>query len=189
MRLFVAVDFDDAVREAIAAAIDAFPVRRVPWRWSAPETWHLTLRFIGERPERDVERLEEALAAVARRHEPFDLTLGRFGAFPSLRRARVLFWGVERGADELERLARDVSRAVEAALGLDPDPKPFRAHATVARLRWPPDAELLARLERVPPLDSAAQRVDAFGLVHSRLGPGGARHRRLKRFALGGAGC
>ena len=188
MRLFLAVDLDDAVREAIAAAIDAFPVRPVPWRWSAPDTWHVTLRFIGERPEPDVDRLEAALRSVAARHVPFDVALGPLGAFHSIRRARVLFWGIDAGADALARLATDVSRATEAALGLDSADRPFRAHVTVARLRRPPGPDLAARLERVAPLRGARQRVGAFALVHSRLGPGGARHTRLKTFALGGAG-
>lgn len=184
MRLFVATELGDAVRSAIAAGIEHFPVSDPPWRWVSPENWHITLKFIGDASQTDA--IAAALAAVAARHAAFDLALGPFGGFPGLRRPRVLFYDAVEGAVPLAALAAAVDAALCDALGLDPEPRPFRAHATVARVKRPLARETAERLREVPPLEGARQRVDGFTLLRSRLGPSGARYEPLFRFTLAG---
>jgi 2'-5' RNA ligase len=184
MRLFVAVNFPPAVRDAIQNAVDEFPVSNPPWRWVGPENWHLTLKFLGETPAARVDDVVNALDAVRARHPSFDLTLGAFGGFPNLRSPRVLFYQVEWGAAELERLADDVDRAIERGAGLPLETRRFHAHATVARVkdRLPP--AVTARLAMVPALTHAVARVDAFDLMESRLRRTGAVYSVVKEFAL-----
>jgi len=109
MRLFVAVNFPPAVRAAIRRALDDFPVSDPPWRWAAPETWHLTLKFLGETARDDLPRVVDALDAVRTRHPAFEAALGGFGGFPNLRSPRVLFFQLDHGAGEVARLARDAT--------------------------------------------------------------------------------
>ena len=130
MRLFVAVNFPPPVRDAIHSALDDFPVSNPPWRWALPETWHLTLKFLGDTEQARVSALAQALENVARDHCAFEMTLGAFGGFPNLRHPRVLFYQVEEGAANLERLAHDVDVAIEHATGLALD-----ARASRRRLR------------------------------------------------------
>jgi 2'-5' RNA ligase len=184
MRLFVAVNFDQAVRDAIRAALDDFPVPHPPWRWAAPETWHLTLKFLGETPPAEMERVVVALDEVRVRHPAFQVTLAEFGAFPSLRSPRVLFFNVEAGAENLGRLARDVDAVIERAIGLAPEPRPFHAHATVARIKEPLARAVADRLALVPPLSHPVTRVSTFDLMESRLSRTGARYSVVKQFAL-----
>ena len=77
MRLFVAVNFPPAVRDAIRDALDDFPVANPPWRWAAPETWHLTLKFLGETEHDDFPRVVEALDAVRARHPAIEAVPAR----------------------------------------------------------------------------------------------------------------
>lgn len=184
MRLFVAVNFDDTVRDAIQAALDDFPVANLPWRWSSPETWHVTLKFLGETSAVDLARVVAALESVRPRHASFDLALGKFGGFPNLRDPRVLFYRVEAGADALTALARDVDRSLEEAIGLAPDARAFHAHATVARVKDSVPRALAEALTTVPALSHPVTRVSAFDLVESRLSRTGARYSVVKRFAL-----
>lgn len=184
MRLFVAVNFDDRVRGAIRAALDDFPVKDPPWRWASPETWHVTLKFLGDTEEGDVAEVVAALEPVRTRHVSFHVALGKFGAFPNLRAPRVLFYGVETGWEELAALAEDVDRALEAAIGSQRETRRFHAHATVARIKEPLPRSLTDALASVPPLSHPVSRVSAFDLVESRLGRTGARYSTVKRFAL-----
>lgn len=184
MRLFIAVNFDDTVREAIRSALDRFPVDDPPWRWAAPETWHLTLKFLGETTPGRMDRVIEALSALPARHAAFAVSLGSFGAFPNLRAPRVLFYNVETGADEVARLALDVDRAVETAIGLPRETRPFHAHATVARIKEPLARTVADRLALVPPLSHPVTRVSTFDLMESRLGRTGAHYSVVKQFAL-----
>ncbi len=169
MRLFIAVNLSRGARDAIQAALDAFPVKDPPWRWVSPDNWHFTLKFLGDTEPARVSALSSVLSDVAKKHHAFDLALGAFGGFPNLRNPRVLFYNIERGAPELERLANDVDAAVERALGLEPEKRRFQAHVTVARVKDALPPELCARFARVTPLSGARSGVSSFELMESRL--------------------
>jgi len=184
MRLFIAVNLSPGARDAIQAALDDFPVENPPWRWAAPENWHLTLKFLGDTESARVSALTQALGDVARDHRAFEMTLGAFGGFPDLRNPRVLFYNVERGAGELESLADHVDAAVETTLGLARESRAFHAHATIARIKEALSPDVIARLALVPALTQAVTRVDNFELVESRLQRTGAVYSPVKEFAL-----
>jgi len=184
MRLFIAVNLSTDARDAIQNALDNFPVTNPPWRWVSPDNWHLTLKFLGETNAAQVDSLNTALGEVARRHHAFEMTLGPFGGFPSLRGPRVLFYDVERGATELRQLAEDVDVAVEKVLGLARETRAYRAHVTIARVKEALSPELATRFARVSPLTGAVTRVDSFDLIESRLARTGATYSVVKEFAL-----
>jgi 2'-5' RNA ligase len=129
-RCFVGVPIGDEVREAIAGFVT--DLRRSPWaddwRWTDPETWHITLAFLGSIPPAAIPAIASSLEAVAARHAAFSVSTGGLGAFPSMRRARVLWYGVDDPEGKLAALAADVRSAVQ----IDTDP-PLRAHITLAR--------------------------------------------------------
>jgi len=184
MRLFIAVHLSPAARDAIQSSIDDFPLHNPPWRWVARENWHLTLKFLGDTEARRVDALCAGLDGVRRAHRAFELELGTFGGFPSLHAPRVLFYRAGRGAPEMERLAADVDAAVETTLGLPRERRPFRAHATVARIKNALPASIASRLASVPALSPAVTHVDVFHLMESRLQRAGAAYSVVKEFAL-----
>lgn len=152
-------------------------------RYVAPENLHFTLKFLGEISPEEAERVGSALGALGSEFRPFQVSVGSLGGFPNLRTPRVLWVGVETGAEEMERLAR---RADEICCesGLEGDTKPFRSHLTFARAR-----------ERHPKSFSLPQRaldirlgemmVDRVVLFRSDLGPQGARYTPLSEIYLG----
>ncbi len=184
MRLFVAVNIDERVRGAIRGAVDAFPVTSPPWRWADPSTWHVTIKFLGETRPDEVDRVVAALAPIAERSAAFDLSPGAFGAFPTLRAPRVLFYGIDAGARECGALSRGTDTALLDAIGLAPESRPFHAHVTVARIkdRLPP--AVVSKLAAVPAIGNASMRVGSFELMESRLAPGGATYSVVHRFPL-----
>lgn len=154
------------------------PTDRV--RWTRPENVHLTLKFLGEVAEEQVEQIGAALRRVCAVHAPFDASLSRFGAFPSERRARILWVGVGAGAEEVAALASDVDAALEP-LGFEREGRPYVPHATLGRVRGKP-----IRLE----LPAAVPGEPGFGvsrveLVQSTLAAGGAVYEALESLALG----
>lgn len=184
MRLFIAVNLEARIRDLIAESIDGFPVDRPPWRWTKPNTWHLTLKFLGERPESDVVTIARCMEGVAARHRVFQLEMAQFGGFPSLRRPRVLFYNADEGAEALRSLAADVDQTLSEIMGIPAETKPFRAHATIARVKSRIPGPLADRLPSIPPLTGAVQTVDCFDLMKSELRREGARYQCLKAFAL-----
>ena len=181
-RAFVAVRPPDEVLAAVEEVLA--PARRsmVGPRWAGPDQWHLTLQFLGPvgRVAEVVEGLEQAAAGL----EPFSFRLGGGGAFPSLRRGRVIWIGATEGGEAMSALAAAVAGAL-APLGYPGEDRRFSPHLTVARLRVPANvAEVVAALGKDPV--GPAWTVDHVTLYQSRLSPKGATYSPLARLPLGG---
>jgi 2'-5' RNA ligase len=138
MRLFVAADIDEAVRQEIRRIVAGI-TSNLPRdaangvRWIDPENLHVTLRFIGEVPEERFASIREALApAVA--IGAFDVRFGELGTFPASGPPRVVWIGVSKGGDELARLHDEIEARLVRA-GVPPDDRGFTAHLTLARVR------------------------------------------------------
>ncbi len=128
-RLFIAVPLPDEVRSALEGAVWRVRDEVRGGRWLGPETWHLTLRFLGDTARSEVPLVEQAVQAAAAATGPFEAALGHAGAFER-RFGRVAWIGLERGGDEIGALAR----ALATLLVPDELPRePFRAHLTIAR--------------------------------------------------------
>jgi RNA 2',3'-cyclic 3'-phosphodiesterase len=172
IRLFVALALPQAARAALARFRDAAADPAV-WRPLADDSFHVTLTFLGHRPEEDVERV----AAVLRGLEPWrppELALGDGLLLPP-RRGRVLTVALADPDGLLGALQADLSAGLAAAGVYEPEARPFRPHVTVARLRS--GARPPRTLEGAPePLSFTA---GAVTLYRSRLGRGGAVYEPL----------
>src|SRR5256885_116928 len=92
MRLFIAIDLDDPIRQKIVRFVEGVSGFAPDVRWMKPEALHLTLKFIGEFPDARLQELKQALEAV--RSEPFDISFAGTGFFPTAKSARVFWVGV-----------------------------------------------------------------------------------------------
>lgn len=144
-------------------------------RWSTEDQWHVTLRFFGELSPAQVEEATAVLSEVARRL-PEDLTVEGGPATRFLGPGLVV-WPVE----GLRPAAAPVEQAT-AHLGQPVPERPFLGHVTMARGSRGADLRRVAHL--LCPL-MASWRVTSLSLVHSQLGPGGARYREIRAFPLG----
>ena len=135
LRLFVAVALPDHALRALGRAIDRLRAELSgAFRWSAPETMHLTVRFIGGTPPERVPEITAALEEAAARCGRLELRLDGAGAFYRRRMPTVVWAGLGGGLAGLAAL----HDAVEAALGhvgLAPETAAFRPHLTLARVR------------------------------------------------------
>jgi 2'-5' RNA ligase len=192
-RLFIAIDLGLAAREALRAAQDECRRLDLPVRWVEPAGAHLTLKFLGDTDRALVAPLGEALRAVAADHRPFALRTAAPGVFPTLRRPRVLWLGLDGDRDRLDRLHRALDAAL-VPLGFAPETRPFSPHLTLGRVRDDRAREMAAA---APRLDAAFARlaarpgaplpVEAIHLIRSELRPGGARYTTLVSAPLGTA--
>ena len=190
LRLFVAVALPDHALRALGGAIDRLRAELSgAFRWSAPETMHLTVRFIGGTPPERVPEVTAALEEAAARCGRLELRLDGAGAFYRRRMPTVVWAGLGGGLAGLAML----HDAVEAALGgagLSPETTAFRPHLTLARVRGgvtPVEADRLwALLAAVRFDDTPPFAVESVRLMRSELLPGGARHTTLAAAPLGG---
>jgi len=187
VRLFLAVDPDEAARAGLAA-LQAGLVRAAAdsasaLRWVAPAVAHITLHFLGEVATARVDGLVGALgpsASVA----PFEIALGAPEVSPPSGPPRVLWMPVARGRAELAALHRELGERVRAA-GLSVEARPFTPHLTVARVRDRRGARpLAARVGDVhaPPI---RWRIDRATLFESDLSGRTPQYRARHVIGLG----
>jgi 2'-5' RNA ligase len=96
----------------------------------------------------------------------------------------VLFYRIEEGADPLVALAQRLDETLSERLGIGRERRPFRPHATIARVKGRVAAETVSALNGAPALNGVVQLVDTLVLIRSQLHPKGARYHHLKGFAL-----
>jgi RNA 2',3'-cyclic 3'-phosphodiesterase len=175
VRIFVAVFPPPEVRRALVGAARELPVAGEV-RWARPENVHLTLKYLGDVAEDDLDRVAEALEPVRLRHEPFEAELSGIGAFPSTKRARILWAGIGEGSEFLRDLARDVEASLEP-LGFEREDRAYVPHLTLGRARSRPVSFEAAE---TPPLGFRVRNLD---LVESVLG-GGSTYSTLATYLL-----
>ncbi len=125
-RLFAGIEIPEALRLRLSLIGGPLPGAK----WVAAEDMHITLRFAGDIDNRTADEFADFLSGIE--IEPFEVRIGDLGAFGG-RDPRVIYVGVD-GGESLESLRRAVDRAARSA-GLPPEPRTFRAHVTLARLK------------------------------------------------------
>lgn len=185
-RLFVALDLPDEVREGVVAwgreALTDPGLRPV-----APESLHITLAFLGHRPEKEIERIAAAVEESAGPAPWVELRDAE--QRPPRGRARVFALpAISPGAEALQ--AGLEQRLVEEGF-YEPEKRPFWPHVTVARVR--PEARGSRRPAVVseppgplPPELSEPRIAVRMTLYRSVLQPTGARYVPLAQVELPG---
>jgi 2'-5' RNA ligase len=176
MRLFVALDLPAAMKQTLAALSGGVEGAR----WMPPETFHITLRFIGEVGRGEAAAVDATLAAIAA--PAFTLKIAGVGAFGQGRETRALWAGVER-AEPLLHLHRKIDRAL-AAHDLEPDRRKFAPHVTLARLKAPRPEHVNAFLAHHAGFDGGRLPVTRFALFESFTGRTGAHYEQLAEYPL-----
>lgn len=192
MRIFVGLDIDADIRSRMTRYLDGVRGFAPEARWVKPESFHVTLKFIGEQKDELVEEIKRELATV--RATPLDISFRGNGFFPNARSPRVFWLGIEAG-EQLAQLAKAVDEAVSRT-GVPREKNDYQPHLTLARSGSgrphpmpgdkpsPPLRRLGEKLDGKPAPDFGTMTAREFFLYESKLGPGGARYTKIARFPL-----
>jgi 2'-5' RNA ligase len=186
MRLFVAIDIDEAARKAIAAEqqrIKGEIETGSSLKWIRSEHMHLTLAFIGEVEESRAEPLVRAMSAPITGVEPFEIVFGGLGVFPPEGAPRVLWLGVSSGAAQVIDTQAAIADRL-ARLDVPREPRPFHPHLTLARWRdgRPRDRRRINAVR--PSEDIGRTHVNEVTLYESRLSSAGPAYTAVARAGL-----
>ncbi len=131
MRLFIALSISKKERQRIHRAARPLREEEMPVRWIDPEHFHLTLKFLGEVRRERIPEVEEAMGRVATSTRSFATELSGFGAFPTIRRPRLIWLGVG-ASPELRCLKQDLEWAL-GDVGFEAETRAFHPHVTLGR--------------------------------------------------------
>jgi 2'-5' RNA ligase len=188
MRLFVALDIDQAIQQRLDDYIRTLQPRLPGVRFVRSSNYHVTLKFLGELPTADAVR--ERLRTI--HASGFEINVGGVGFFPNARAPRVFWAGIN--APALPGLAHSVDEALET-LGF-PLEREFHPHLTLARngsgrprpLRGERPAEAFAQLSAfvaaAPAPEFGTMAARQFFLYESKLSPSGPSYSKLETFEL-----
>jgi 2'-5' RNA ligase len=189
IRSFIAIELPEEAKKGLARLrkeLERDEQRFV--KWVDPGGIHLTLKFLGNIPSKQVAEITEAIEEAAKGVSPFNLEISGLGAFPSLRQARVFWVGVGGEMDQLSGLQQNIDSAL-AALGFAKEERPFVPHLTLARIREgasPPERRSFGELVGSTTFeDKYPVEVEAIRLMKSQLTPAGAIYTCLSEVGLG----
>ena len=188
IRSFIAIELPEEVRRGLAklrSELERAEHRFV--KWVDSEGIHLTLKFLGNIPFRQVTEVTKAIEEAAQGISPFHLEISGLGAFPNLKQPRVLWVGIGGEIDTLLRLQQNIDFAL-ASLGFAKEERSFMPHLTLARIRQGAsplerknfgELAMSASFEGSYPIDAKA-----VSLMRSQLTPEGAIYTRLSMVGL-----
>jgi 2'-5' RNA ligase len=189
LRLFVAIPMPETVRNEIIGAQQEMQrlAARDAVRWTKPEQFHLTLRFLGDVPAERVAALQEAVNAVCAGEPALRLRAQGVGFFPNVRSPRIIWAGINDGEGRLVDLQKKIEAAVQS-FAEKPSSENFTGHVTIGRVKFLKrhDIEKLAA-------HAQAAKERLFGewtaneveIIQSQLLPVGAQHFLLAKCRLG----
>ena len=183
IRSFIAIELPQNVKNGLAKLINDLEKIRHPFvKWVNPEGVHLTLKFLGNIPFKQVTEISKAIEEAAQEISPFHLEISGLGAFPNLKQPRVLWVGIKGEIDNLLKLQQNIDSAL-ASLSFAEEKRPFTPHLTLARLRERAssaerkgfgDLVLSTSFENSYPFE-----IETISLMRSQLRPEGAIYTRL----------
>jgi 2'-5' RNA ligase len=193
MRLFVALDIDDNIRNRIARFLDGVRGFAPDVRWVRPESLHVTLKFIGEEPETHVDEIRRRLETIEAGR--FELDFRGYGFFPSAHAPRVFWVGID-GDAKLTSLAASVDSKL-SELNIQEEQHAYNAHLTLGRgggsgspRRQKSDRsnrnsqDLQEKLSALPMPEFGTMTAREFFLYRSRVSPTGSVYTKLAGFGL-----
>src|SRR3954468_5868895 len=128
MRVFIAIDLPEDVRKQLRDLQNELRPLASTAKWVVPDSIHVTLKFIGETPEKRVEEIDEALGGLS--WKPFTVSVHGVGFFPGARSPRVFWAGMD--APTMQGLTEELDARMEQ-LGFEREKRAFRPHITLAR--------------------------------------------------------
>lgn len=184
IRAFIAIELPEHVIAAIRRVQESLKSHRFKIRWVKPENIHLTLKFLGDIKPEDIDRIGSAMSQAVGGADPIFLSAAGSGAFPGIRRPRVVWIGISGDVAPLKALQRTLDDRLEQ-IGFPREERDFKGHLTLGRVKGALDpVKLNAALNAIGTFTSEPFSVDRVFLFRSELKQTGSIYTKLSSALL-----
>jgi len=182
MRIFIALEFPESVRERLGQLQGKLKGTENRIRWVDTSLIHLTMKFIGEIKEKNLEKVIQTARDVAGRFFVFKLGIGEIDVFPNFSSPRVIWVGIEEGRDKLEALAAELEEKLGQE-GFSRSSRKWTSHLTLARIKVLKERERLKALiwQHHKETKGIEVKVRSLSVIKSELTPQGSIYTILER--------
>ena len=188
IRAFIAVEIDAPHKEKLSALISYLKKSNASVKWVTENQMHLTLKFLGNIGQENVQKISGVLKATAGDFSTFNILFSKIGAFPNYERPRIIWLGIEKGKESLKLLNNKVECELEK-IGFSKEKREYKAHLTLGRVKSLKNIPGLSRLINEADLQFQDEiKIDKLILFQSTLTPKGAIYTPLTQQSFVGAG-
>jgi len=186
-RIFIAINLPGKVKEKLGELISELKRKNklAPIKWVDSNILHLTLHFLGNLRDEQIEKVKQILKGRIEEKRPIELSLGLIGAFPNLREPRVIFIEAKEESGNLVKLVKELGEDL-LNKGFPIDNRPWRSHITLGRVKGPSTGLRTGKLEGIDHWSSDGQKwpVESVDLMESELGSAGPQYKVVESFKL-----
>jgi len=184
IRAFIAVEINSDIRAIIQNIIDSLRKSNSDVRWVKPNNLHVTLKFLGEIPEKKIEIVKDILRKISNKTPSIPTKLTPVNVFPHQQKPRVIWIGLEDREARIGKLATELENAL-SALGLPKEKKGLQAHITLGRLRSLKNTNsLMNKLQEASLIYPSEFTITHITLFRSTLTPEGSIYDVLEKLPL-----
>lgn len=178
IRAFIAISLTKEIQDKILKIQEQLRRSNADVKWVEPENIHLTLKFLGNVEEKKIEKIKGILEKISEEYEKFSMELLKIGAFPKLSNPRVIWIGIEKGKEKLQKTFSDLEEGLNK-VGFKKEEREFSAHITIGRVKSPLNrSKLLEEIKRTN-FERMNLLVTKISLFKSTLTPKGPIYESL----------
>jgi len=185
IRAFIAIELPETIKSSIETIQARLKSLELPLRWVRVENIHLTMKFLGDIEEIEIESIESVLRDSVKMQAPLTLSAKGVGVFPGIRRPRVLWVGIHDHETGLAGLQKSIENQLHR-IGYSKEGRPFKGHLTVGRAKgYVDERKFKEALDSFLAFESSLFTVNEFFIFRSVLKQGGPEYTKLIRIPLG----
>lgn len=185
-RIFIALLINNELKNGLIQIQEKLKVSKAEVKWVSHEGIHLTLKFLGNVEDFQMENIYAIVSAVVANFSPFTISLSSLNAFPGMSRPQIIWVGIQQGREVICEINQQIEDNL-VSLGFEKEKKRFSPHLTIGRVKGNKRcAELTSLLPKIESSNIGQMRVEAIHIMKSQLTSQGAIYSVLKEISLKG---
>lgn len=186
IRIFLAVKIPKDLQDKVLEIQKQLKKQNPDVKWVEPENFHYNLKFFGHVTGSELNKIQQAVKKVIKKHEPFSIEIAGIGTFPSPTSPRVIWLGTKKGTNEITDLANELDDEFSKS-GFEAESRPFRPHLTLGRIRSTQNKQnLIKKIRDIEHINIGAFEVNEVVIFQSKLSRAGPTYVEHSKFRLGG---